>query len=120
MCVQCAETVKSLEKINKRYPIDGALFAKGFFGPQMQRSRVNGEQITEVRWRSAYARVTYSDLNLILTATDFGPMEIRLPEKEPLRVSNILSAWSTIRTIIERHQDPHFTGDLFDDLVMKK
>lgn len=106
LCVQCAETPKSIREIARRYPIPEFEIKTGYYGPAVAYSKIGGEQSQETMWRNQYASLKFQNLFIGITATPGGPVLVKIGEDEPRMVDNILAAWSVAEKAVKDFRTP--------------
>lgn len=77
-------------------------------------------------WRNGYATLKYGDsldvplLTILFTATDVGGPLVSVKEETPLRVGNMMAAWSVADMVLKRFCDGSYMGKLLGDISFPK
>lgn len=113
MCVECAEGVKSLERIADLFPIPGVTIEMSWMSnashsiPSYVDTKIVGyEKMFERHKR--YALIKSGTLSFVLTSQAIPPYLLfkQAGQDESGFADNILAAWSKIERLITQHGDP--------------
>ena len=99
VCVRCAETLVSFEKIASRSPLDGVHVELKWSGPRRMNVAIGDKMDSVERPSNAYAVVSYGLSRYIATSSGTGtPLQFKEEgAQDPQYANNVFSLWSTIK-----------------------